>query len=37
MIEVYTRNIPPLNWDVLVTPGLPIAKSDLRPGMKLLV
>ena len=32
--EVGTRDIPPLNWDVLVTPGIPIATSDLPPGMK---
>jgi glyoxylase-like metal-dependent hydrolase (beta-lactamase superfamily II) len=24
----------PLNWDVFVTPGIPIATSDLPPGMK---
>ena len=34
MTEVGTRDIPPLNWDVLVTPGIPIATSDLPPGMK---
>ncbi|HEY1247712.1 MAG TPA: MBL fold metallo-hydrolase [Nitrososphaera sp.] len=34
MTEVRTRDIPPLNWDVLVTPGIPIATSDLPPGMK---
>ena len=34
MTEVGTREIPPLNWDVLVTPGIPIATSDLPPGMK---
>jgi glyoxylase-like metal-dependent hydrolase (beta-lactamase superfamily II) len=33
MTEVGTRDIPPLNWDVLVTPGIPIATSDLPPGM----
>jgi glyoxylase-like metal-dependent hydrolase (beta-lactamase superfamily II) len=33
MTEVGTRDIP-LNWDVLVTPGIPIATSDLPPGMK---
>jgi glyoxylase-like metal-dependent hydrolase (beta-lactamase superfamily II) len=32
MTEVGTRDIPPLNWDVLVTPGIPIATSDLPPG-----
>jgi len=32
--DVGTRDIPPLNWDVLVTPGIPIATSDLPPGMK---
>jgi hypothetical protein len=35
MTEVGTRDIsPPLNWYVLVTPGIPIATSDLPPGMK---
>src|SRR5437016_8283747 len=34
MTEVGTRDIPPLNWDVLVTPGIPIATSDLPPGLK---
>src|SRR5437870_8837154 len=29
-----TNNTQPLNWDVLVTPGIPIATSDLPPGMK---
>src|SRR5438093_13413098 len=32
MTEVRGRDIPPLNWDVLVTPGIPIATSDLPPG-----
>jgi glyoxylase-like metal-dependent hydrolase (beta-lactamase superfamily II) len=32
MTEVGNRDIPPLNWDVLVTPGIPIATSDLPPG-----
>ena len=34
MTEVGTRDIQPLNWDVLVTPGIPIATSDPLPGMK---
>jgi len=34
MSKVGTRDIPPLNWDVLVTPGIPNATSDLPPGMK---
>jgi glyoxylase-like metal-dependent hydrolase (beta-lactamase superfamily II) len=34
MTKVGTRDIPPLNWDVLVTPGIPNATSDLPPGMK---
>ena len=34
MTQVGTKDIPPLNWDVLVTPGIPIATSDLPPGMK---
>jgi hypothetical protein len=33
MTEVGTRDIPQLNWDVLVTPGIPIATSDLPPGV----
>ena len=28
MTQVGTRDIPPLNWDVLVTPGIPIATSE---------
>ena len=24
----------PLNWDVFITPGIPIVTSDLPPGMK---
>src|SRR5919204_6387564 len=34
MTEVGTRDSHPLNWDVFVTPGIPIATSDLPPGMK---
>jgi glyoxylase-like metal-dependent hydrolase (beta-lactamase superfamily II) len=34
MTEVGTRGIPQLNWDVLVTPSIPIATSDLPQGMK---
>jgi glyoxylase-like metal-dependent hydrolase (beta-lactamase superfamily II) len=35
MAEVGTRDIQPqLSWDVLVTPGIPIATSDLPPGKK---
>jgi glyoxylase-like metal-dependent hydrolase (beta-lactamase superfamily II) len=34
MTEVETRDIPPLKWDVLVTPGIPIVTSDLPPGIK---
>jgi hypothetical protein len=34
MTEVGTRDIPPLNWNVLVTRGIPIATSDLPPVMK---
>jgi glyoxylase-like metal-dependent hydrolase (beta-lactamase superfamily II) len=34
MSQVGTRDIPPLNWDVLVTPGIPNATNDLPPGMK---
>jgi len=25
---------PPLNWDVLLTPGIPMVTSDLPPGAK---
>ena len=34
MSEVGTRDGPQLNWDVLITPGIPIVTSDLPPGMK---
>src|SRR5215469_13834993 len=34
MTEVGTTDIPQLNWDVLVTPGIPIGTSDPPPGMK---
>ena len=35
MAEVGTRDIQPqLSWDVFVTPGIPIATSDLPPGKK---
>jgi glyoxylase-like metal-dependent hydrolase (beta-lactamase superfamily II) len=34
MTEVGTRNVSQLNWDVLVTPGIPIATSDLPAGIK---
>jgi glyoxylase-like metal-dependent hydrolase (beta-lactamase superfamily II) len=35
MSEVGTRDIQPqLNWDVLITPGIPIVTSDLPPGIK---
>jgi glyoxylase-like metal-dependent hydrolase (beta-lactamase superfamily II) len=35
MTKVGTRDIPPpLNWEVFVTPGIPIATSDLPPGTK---
>jgi glyoxylase-like metal-dependent hydrolase (beta-lactamase superfamily II) len=34
MTEVGTRDIPQLNWDVLVTPGIPVVTSDVPPGMK---
>jgi glyoxylase-like metal-dependent hydrolase (beta-lactamase superfamily II) len=33
MAEVATRDIP-LNWDVFVTPDIPVVISDLPPGMK---
>jgi glyoxylase-like metal-dependent hydrolase (beta-lactamase superfamily II) len=31
MTKVQTRDIPDLNWDVLVTPGIPIVTNDLPP------
>jgi glyoxylase-like metal-dependent hydrolase (beta-lactamase superfamily II) len=34
MSEVGTRDNPPLNWDVLVTPAIPIVTSDMPPGVK---
>ena len=34
MTKVGTRDIAPLNWDVFVTPGIPIATNDLPPDMK---
>ena len=33
MTEVGNRNSSPLNWDVFVTPGIPIATNDLPPGV----
>jgi glyoxylase-like metal-dependent hydrolase (beta-lactamase superfamily II) len=33
MIEARTRDIP-LNWDVFVTPGIPMVTSNLPPGTK---
>ena len=32
--EVPTRRDIPLNWDVFVTPGIPMVTSDLPPGVK---
>jgi glyoxylase-like metal-dependent hydrolase (beta-lactamase superfamily II) len=34
MSDVGDRNIPPLNWDVFVTPGIPITTSDMPPGIQ---
>ena len=34
MTEIGTREMPPLKWDVFITPGIPIATSDLPPGVK---
>jgi hypothetical protein len=34
MTEVGTKDFSQLNWDVLITPGIPIATTDLPPGMK---
>jgi glyoxylase-like metal-dependent hydrolase (beta-lactamase superfamily II) len=34
MIEVATGRDIALNWDVLVTPGIPAVTSDLAPGTK---
>jgi len=33
MTELRPRDIP-LNWDVFVTPGIPMVTSDLPPGTK---
>lgn len=33
MVEFETRDIQQLKWDVLLTPGIPIATSDLPPTM----
>src|SRR6266850_3904564 len=32
--EAATRRDIPLNWDVFVTPGIPMGTSDLPPGVK---
>ena len=32
--ETATRRDIPLNWDVFVTPGIPMGTSDLPPGVK---
>src|SRR5215216_2686581 len=34
MTEAGNRDVLQLNWDVLVTPGIPIVTSDLPPGVK---
>ena len=34
MNETRSRDITPLNWDMFVTPGIPIVTNDLPPGMK---
>jgi hypothetical protein len=31
MTDIETRDMP-LNWDVFVTPGIPVVTSDLPPG-----
>jgi glyoxylase-like metal-dependent hydrolase (beta-lactamase superfamily II) len=33
MSEVGTRDIQPLKWDVFLTPGIPIATTDMPPGV----
>jgi glyoxylase-like metal-dependent hydrolase (beta-lactamase superfamily II) len=33
MSEIGTQDIP-LNWDVMVAPGIPIVTDDLPPGIK---
>ncbi len=33
MTDIETRDIP-LNWEVFVTPGIPIVTSDLPPGIE---
>ena len=37
MTEVATGRDIALNWDVLVTPGIPAVTSDLAPGTKQLM
>jgi hypothetical protein len=37
MTEVATGRDITLNWDVLVTPGVPAVTSDLAPGTKQLM
>ncbi|MFZ0329496.1 MAG: MBL fold metallo-hydrolase [Nitrososphaeraceae archaeon] len=34
MTEVGNRDSMPLNWDVFVTPGIPIVTGDIPPGVK---
>ena len=34
MTEIGSREIPPLNWDVFLTPGVPTATTDLPPSTK---
>ena len=34
MTEVGNRDVSQLNWDVLVTPGIPIVTNDMPPGVK---
>jgi len=34
MTKVGTKDPSPLNWDVFVTPGIPMVTSDLPPGIK---
>jgi glyoxylase-like metal-dependent hydrolase (beta-lactamase superfamily II) len=34
MNEVGSGDIPPLNWDVFMTPGIPIVTGDMPPGVK---
>jgi hypothetical protein len=33
-MELDVKSKSPLNWEVFVTPGIPVATSDVPPGQK---